>query len=268
LLFLDGWVASCGVLLAVAGASKLYRGVRGVAGGTAVLRALRLPRRLWRAAETAVGGAECAVGLAMCAGVRPAALIMAGLGAAFGVLLGYARVRRVPGGCGCIQWRAPARPAAQTISWAELARSAMVLGAGVVGAVAGLGDAAALGRAWFGAGVLAGGAACVLLSVPAPWRTPFCHRPLWRPQRAALRALTDHGAFESMADSAGPFGPPVRHQRAGCTDEFWFAQADGPGAGPVVRFEVRHARPDGALEVRASLLSPAASGEAASGALG
>jgi hypothetical protein len=262
-LFLEGWVASCGGLLAVAGASKLYRSVRGVTGATAILRALRVPRRLWRATETAVGCAECAVGLAVCAGVRPAALVMAGLGAAFCVLLGYARVRRVPGGCGCIEWRAPARPAAQTISWAELARSAMVLGAGVAGAVAGPGDAAAFGRAWFGAGVLAGGAACVLLSVPAPWRTAFCHRPLWRPRRATLRALTDHGVFESMASSAGPFGPPVRQQRAGCTDEFWFARADGAGTDPAVRFEVRHAARGGGLTVRASLLSPAAPEDAA-----
>jgi hypothetical protein len=144
----------------------------------------------------------------------------------------------------------------------------MVLGAGVLGAVAGLADAAAFGRAWFDAGVLTGGAACVLLSMRAPWRTPFCHRPLWRPRRATLRALTGHGVFESMADSAGPFGPPVRHQRAGCTDEFWFAQADGSRADPAVRFVVRQASPDGALEVRASLLRPAASGEAASGARG
>lgn len=263
MLFLAGWVASCGVLLAVAGASKLYRGVRGVAGGTAILRALRLPRRLWRAAETAVGCAECAVGLAVCAGVHPAALVMAGLGAAFCVLIGYARVRRVPGGCGCIEWRAPARPSGPTISWAELARSAMVLGAGVAGAVAGRGDAAAFSQAWFDAGLLAGGAACVLLSVPAPWRTPFCHRPLWRPRRATLRALTDHGLFESMAASAGPFGPPTAHRRTGCTDEFWFAQVDGREAGPAVRFEVSQASRGGALTVRASLLSLAAPEDAA-----
>lgn len=263
MLFLAGWAASCGVLLAVAGASKLYRGVRGVAGGTAILRALRLPRRLWRPAETAVGCAECAAGLAVCAGVHLAALVMAGLGAAFCVLIGYARVRRVPGGCGCIEWRAPARSAGQTISWPELARSAMVLGAGVAGAVAGPGDAAAFGRAWFDAGVLAGGAACVLLSVPAPWRTPFCHRPLWRPRRATLRALTDHGLFESMAASAGPFGPPTAHRRAGCADEFWFAQLDGRGADAAVRFEVSRAGRGGALTVRASLLSVAAPEDAA-----
>jgi hypothetical protein len=249
------------VLLAVAGASKLYRSVRGVTGGTAILRTLRVPRRMWRPAETVAGCAECAVGLAVCAGVRPAALVMAGLGAAFCLLLGYARVRGVPGGCGCIEWRAPTKPAAQTISWAELARSAMVLGAGVAGAVAERGDAAAFSRAWFDAGVLAGGAACVLLSVPVPWRTPFCHRTWWRPRRATLRALTDHGVFESMASSAGPFGPPVRHQRAGCTDEFWFASADGPGTDPAVRFEVRHASRGGGLTVRASLVSPAAAAQ-------
>ncbi len=257
-MFLVGWVASCGVLLAVAGASKLYRGARGVAGGPAILRALRVPPRFWRPAETCAGCAECAAGLAVFAGVRPAALVMAGLGAAFCVLLVYVRVRRVPGGCGCIEWRTPAGPAAGTISWAELARSAMVLSAGVVGAVAARGGAAAFGRAWFDAGALTGGAACVLLSARKPWRTPFCHRPLWRPRRATLRALNEHGVFQSMAASAGPFGPPVRHRTARCSDEFWFARADGTEADPAVVFQVRQASPDGALEVRASLLSVAA----------
>jgi hypothetical protein len=266
LLFLAGWVASCGGLLAVAGASKVYRGVRGVAGGAAVLRALRLPRRWWRAAETWAGCAECVAGLGVVAGVRWAAPVMAGLGAAFCVLLGYVRVRRVPGGCGCIEWRAPARPAARTVSWAELARSAMVLAAGVIGVAAARGGAAAFGHVWFGAGVLAGGAACLLLSVPAPWRTPFCHRPLWRPGRATLQALTEHGVFQAMAESAGPFGPPVRRSASGCTDEFWFTRAGSDEAGPSVVFQVRHAWPDRSLTVRASLLSVAAPDGAGGGA--
>jgi hypothetical protein len=252
-LFLAGWVVSCGGLLAVAGASKVYRGARGVSGGTAVLRALRLPRRSWRAAETGAGCAECAVGVAVCAGAWPAAAVMAGMGAAFCLLLGYVRIRRVPGGCGCIDWRASARRAAQKVSWREMARSAMVLGAGLAGAIAARGGAGELGQPWFGAGAVAGVAVGVLLSLRAPWRTPVCHRPLWRPARATLQALTGHGVFQAMAASAGPFGPPVRHRVAACTDEFWFARAGGPGDEPAVVFEVRRVPPDGALAVRGSL---------------
>lgn len=258
MLFLTGWVASCGALLAVAGASKLYRSARGMTGGTAVLRALRLPRRWWRGAETAAGCAECAAGVAVCAGSRPASLVMAGLGGAFCVLLGYVRARRVPGGCGCIEWRTPARTAATTVSWRAMARSAMVLGAGIAGSTVAGGDAAAFGRAWFDAGVLAGGATAVLLSMRALWRTPVCHRPVWRPGRATLRALTGHGVFQAMAESAGPFGPAVRHRAAGCSDEFWFTRADGHAEDPGVLFQVRYAAPDRVLTVRASLHSPPA----------
>jgi hypothetical protein len=138
LLFLNGLAASCGVLLAVAGASKLYRGARGIAGDTAVQRVLRMSRRRWRAVELAAGGAECVVGVVVCTGILPVAsdAVMAALGGAFCALLGYARIRGVPGGCGCIEWRARARAAARMISWREIARSAVVLGAGLAAAVA------------------------------------------------------------------------------------------------------------------------------------
>jgi hypothetical protein len=143
----------------------------------------------------------------------------------------------------------------------------MVLGAGIAGATVARSDAAAFGRVWFDAGVLAGGAIAVLLSTPVPWRTPVCRRPLWRPARATLRALTGHGVFQAMAESAGPFGPPVRHRASGCTDEFWFGRAGSGGQQPAVVFSVRHAAPDGALTVWASVLSPAVP-DAASGGLG
>jgi hypothetical protein len=250
-----GCVASCGALLAVAGASKVYRGVRGIAGDTAIRRALQIPQRPWRAVELAGGGAECAVGVVVCAGVLPLAggAAMAALGAVFCALLGYARIRRVPGGCGCIEWRAPAPAAAQAVSWREIARSAVVLGAGVAGAAAAEGGAGAYGRAWFDAGLLVGGAVLVLLSVRTPWRTPVCRRPLWRPARSALRALTGHGVYLAMAASAGPLGPVARHRRTGCADEFWFTPADGAADGNAVVFLVRHASRDGALAVRASV---------------
>lgn len=252
MLFLDGLAASCGALLIVAGASKIYRGARGVASDTAVRRALRIPWRWWRVAEPAAGCAECAVGMVVCAGVfRVAgAAVMAGLGAAFCAVLGYARVKRVPGGCGCIEWRVPVTAPVRTVSWREITRSAVVLAAGAAAAAVPAG-AAAYGQGWFIAGLAAGAVVLVLLSLPAAWRTPVCHRPLWRPVRATLRALTENGVYLAMAASAGPLGPLARYRRTGCTDEFWFPAADG-GQQRAVVFLVRHASPGGPLAVQAS----------------
>jgi hypothetical protein len=259
-LLAAGCVASCGVLLVVAGSSKLYRAARQVPDASAVRRALGLTKRRWRRVEPAAGGLECAAGALVCAGVYPAlgGAAMAGLGAGFCVLLGYAKVRRVPGGCGCIQWR-PAPLAAGMVSWREMARAALVAVAGAAGAVFLRGQAGAFGRPWFWAGILAGGAVLVLLSTPTPLRTPVCRRPVWFPARATLRALAGHGVFEAMAESAGPFGPVVRYRRAGCSEEFWFtpllAPADerGGGGSRAVVFQVRHAAPTGELAVQASV---------------
>jgi hypothetical protein len=254
MLFLPGFSASCGALLVLAGVSKIYRAARGAAGDTAVRRALRVPLRRWRRAEPAIGGLECGVGVAVCAGADPLAggVAMAVLGAAFCLLLGYARVKRVPGGCGCVEWRTPARPAAQRVSWPDIARSAVLFGAGLAAAVLRPAEPTAGGWAWFGAGLLAGGAVLTLLSV-APLRTPVCHRPVWRPARATLRGLTGHAVFAAMAEAAGPFGPVTRYRRAGCTEEFWFAAAPPANDARAVVFQVRHTSPDGTLAVQASV---------------
>jgi uncharacterized membrane protein HdeD (DUF308 family) len=251
---LAGCSASCAALLVVAGTSKIYRGARGAGGDTAVRRALRVPLRRWRRAEPAIGVLECAAGAAV--GIYPVAgaVAMAVLGAAFCALLGYVRVKRVPGGCGCVEWRTPT---AQRVSWPEIVRSAMLFGVGLAAAVLRPGEAAAVSRAWFGAGLLAGGAALTLLSLRGPLRTPVCHRPIWRPARATLRALTGHAVFTAMADAAGPFGIVTRYRRTGCTEEFWFAAAqpasDVPGDARAVVFRVRHTSPGGPLAVQASL---------------
>jgi methylamine utilization protein MauE len=260
--FVAGGAAACGLLLVAAGASKLYRGLRGLTSDTAVRRALRMPLRRWRVAEPVAGCAECAVGLVVCAGLLPVAgpAVMAGLGAAFCALLGYARAKGLSGGCGCIEWRAPAARAGRTVSGREIARSAVVLGVGIAAAVTAPAGATAApiaratgNGAWFAAGLAAGSVVLVLLSAPAPWRTPVCHRPLWRPGRATLRALTGHGVYQAMAESAGPLGPLARHQAAGCADEFWFPVADGGARHRSVVFQVRYGRPGGALAVRASV---------------
>jgi hypothetical protein len=267
-------VASCGVLLVVAGSSKLYRAARQVPDASAVRRALGMTKRRWRPVEAAAGALECAAGLIVCAGIYPAlgGAAMAGLGAGFCVLLGYAKARRVPGGCGCIQWR-PVPAAAGMVSWREMTRAALVAVAGAAGAVFLRGQAGAFGRAWFWAGILAGGAVLVLLSTPTPLRTPVCRRPLWFPARATLRALSGHGVFEAMAESAGPFGPVVRHRRAGCSEEFWFTTAAGPGradddAAQAVVFQTRYGAPGVGLAVQASVRDAPAPGDWPARAIG
>jgi hypothetical protein len=157
---------------------------------------------------------------------------MAALGTVFCVLLGYIRIKRVPGDCGCIGWRRSPATAAGTVTLRAIGRSAMLLGGGVFEAVAVPGRAGAFHSAWYDAGILAGCLIQVLLSLRLAVRTPVCHRRLWRPARAALKELTAHEAFAAMAASAGPFGPLAGYRRDGCTEEFWLKPAAGP-AGPV-----------------------------------
>jgi hypothetical protein len=258
-LLLAGCVASCGAVLVLAGLSKIYRGLRGIDGDSAIRRALRMPRRRWRHAEMTVGGLECLTGMVVCAGLYPVAggAAMAALGAVFCALLGYARVTRAVGGCACMNWRKTAGPAAGTVTWRATARSGMLLGAGVAGAVTGATRTGAFDRAWFGAGVLAGGLIFVLLSTRLAVRTPVCHRRLWRPARAALRLLAAHETFAAMAASAGPFRPVAGYRRDGCTEEFWLTPAAWPGPGPggtrAVVFRVSYPVPGAPAAVHASL---------------
>ncbi len=132
-----------------------------------------------------------------------------------------------------------------------MARSAVLLGAGIADVIVRPGTAGGSHRDWFAARILAGGTVLMLLSVSTPVRTPVCRRPLWRGLRATRRALAGHETFAAMAASAGPLGPVTRYRRTGCTDEFWFTAA-GPGRRAVV-FEVSHAAPSGRLAVHASL---------------
>jgi hypothetical protein len=250
-----GCAVSCGALLTLAGASKLYRGVRGVAGASAVRRALRMTRRRWRRVELAAGGLECAVGLAVAARLAPlpGCVAMALLGAGFCALLGYARKKQVLGNCGCIQWRPASVRPGQKVSWREIARAAMLSVAGAAGAIGAAHQPGTADHGWFGAGLLAGAAVAVLLSVSGPPRTPVCRRRLWLPGRATLRALTGHAVFTAMAESAGPLGPVARHSREGCADEFWFPVAADGAVRRAVVFEVQHRGPGANLAVRASL---------------
>jgi len=257
--FVAGWAASCGALLLLAGGSKLCRAARGSGGGSAIRRALHVTRRRWRRVELVAGAVECAVGAVVCAGRYPAVAdaAMAGLGAVFCALTGYARIRRVTGGCGCIEWRVAARRAAQPVTRRDVARAAIVLGVGVLGAAFARGATSGFGNARFVSGALVGGTILLLVSVHTLPRTPVCRRGLWFPARSTLRALTGHGVFAAMAESAGPFGPVVRHHRSGCADEFWFTPASRPGRpgapGAAVVFLASYPGPGGTLAVQASL---------------
>jgi hypothetical protein len=244
-MFLAGCVVSCGVLLILAGLSKVYRGARRLDGSSAIWRALRIPRRLVPLAGLAVGGAECLTGAAVCARLHPAAAgaAMAVLGSAFCVLLGYVRVKGVPGGCGCVSWRRRDTP----VTRRAVVRAALL-------PVAGIADAFVPASGWtatFYAGALAGGAVLMLLSTEGTPRTPRCHRPLWRPAGTSMRALTAHEVFAAMDAAAGPLGSGVTHRRSGCTDEFWFP-ATADGGGRAVLFRVSYAA-GGVLRVHATV---------------
>jgi hypothetical protein len=202
----------------------------------------------------AAGGVECLTGLLVCSGTYPVlgGVGLAGLGAVFCVLLAYVLAKKIPGGCGCIRWRTAPETAAEAVTWRAVVRGGTLLGAGIAYVLAAADAANAPRGDWFGAGVVAGGAVLVLLSVRTPVRTPVCRRPLWHQTRATLRALTSHEMFAAMAASAGPFEPLARYRRTGCTDEFWFAAAAGQNCDAVV-FQVHQAAPGARLAVHASL---------------
>ena len=248
-----GCAVSCGAVLVVAGAGKLYRGVRGLDDSAAIRRALRMPQRQWRLTGLAAGGVECATGALVCSGAYPVlgGVGLAALGAVFCVLLGYVLIKRIPGGCGCIWWSAASKTATETVTWRSVARGGMLFGAGIADVTVPADTAKASYRGWFDLGIAAGGILLVLLSVGMPG-SAVCRRPLWRRTHATLRALAGHETFAAMAASAGPFGPVARYHRTGCTDEFWFTAVAPPGS-QVVVFRVNHAAPGARLAVHASL---------------
>ena len=258
---ISGCAVSCGAVLAVAGASKLYRGMRGLDDMTATRRALRMPGRQWRLSSLTAGGMECVVGAAVCRGEYPVlgGARLAAPGAMFCALLAYVLVKQVPGGRGCIRWRAATETAAEAPTWRAMARSGMLLGVGVAYTVVSIGARNAPRQYWFGAGVVAGTTVLVLLSMPKLVRTPVCRRPLWRKTRTTLRALASHESFAAMADSTGPFGPVARYRRTGCTDEFWFTVPAGQASQAVV-LQVNRAAPGARLAVHMSLRDVPASG--------
>jgi hypothetical protein len=251
---ISGCAISCGAVLIAAGASKLYRSMRVLDDMTAIRRALRMPRRPWRLTGLAAGGVECVTGVFVCSGAYPVlgGAGMAALGAMFCILLAYVLVKQIPGGCGCVRWRTAPETAAEAVTWRAMARSGMLLGAGIAYTLVSAGAANAPRGTWFGGGVVVSGTVLVLLSMHMPVRTPVCHRPLWHQARTTLRALASHEMFAAMAASAGPFEPMARYRRTGCTDEFWFTAVTGQDSEAVV-FQVHQAAPGARLAVHTSL---------------
>ena len=213
-----------------------------------------MPRRQWRVFGLAAGGTECVAGALVCSGAYPVlgGASLAALGAVFCALLAYVLVKQVPGGCGCIKWRATTETTAEALTWRAVVRSGVIFGTGVAYTLVSAGVASAPRQYWFGGGVVAGITVLALLSMPKPVRTPVCRRPLWRSTRSTLRELTSHASFAAMADSAGPFGPVARYRRTGCTDEFWFTVPAGHGSQAAV-FQVHRAAPSARLAVHTSL---------------
>jgi hypothetical protein len=251
-----GCAVSCGAVLFVAGASKLYRCGRGLDEMSAIRRALRIPQRPWRLFLLAAGVAECVTGAVVCSGAYPVVggATLAALGAVFCALLVIVRVKHFPGGCGCIRWRRPSTTSAEAITWRPIARSGVLLGTGLAYMLVSA-DAVGVPRQyWFGAGGAAGAVILMLLSMPGPVRADGCRRLPWLKTRTVLRELAGHEAFGAMASSAGPFGPIAWHRRSGCTDEFWLTALAGQDVHAVI-FQVHRAAPGAQLAVHASLRS-------------
>jgi len=187
-----GYVASCGAVLVVAGASKLYRGVD---GGTAMRRVLRMPQHWWKRAELAVGAAEISMGALVWSVTSPVlgGAGLASFGAVFCLLPRYVRVKRIPGECGCIRWR----PVPETATWRALIRGGLLFTAGIVDVMVPAYTAGAPDRTWFGGGMLAEGTV-LLLSMRVRVRIPMRHPAAGLP--SMRRCETD--------GRPGPRGPP------------------------------------------------------------
>lgn len=243
-LVLTGAVAGTAALLVVAGTTKALR-FRRSPDGDAIQLALRVGPGRWRWVGLATGALELLTGVAALLGQRPVVtgVAMALQGAGFSLLLAYVRHAKVVGDCGCVLPGHKGR-----VTWPAQARAAFVLGAGVAEAVAGLTMPAPV--SWPGAVVGGIGAAVLLVLVGAdrPWRTPVCHRRLWRPMRDTVEQLKGHQVFQELVPGPRPASETFGYRRSGCVEEFWFV----PAAGPVVLFRVSRPAPTRALAIHAS----------------
>jgi hypothetical protein len=157
---------------------------------------------------------------------------MAMLGAGFCALLGYARLRGISGGCGCLGWR---RAREAKVTWRAITRAGLVAGAGIAQVAWPAHAAGMFTRPSFYAGVAAGAALLATLSTSDSPRVGRCRRPLWRPAASTARDLASSGTFLAMAATAGPFEEVAGHQRDGCIDEYWLTAASDPRQAVIFR---------------------------------
>lgn len=259
-LILSGVVLSCGALLVLSGAAKLYRAARRSSGAgnktdsdSAIRAALRISPRRWRQVEPAAGLAETATGAAVCAALHPVAAgaALAALGAIFSSLLAQARRTKAPGGCSCVR-RSKNTDAA--ITWPVQARAALLLAAGVVEALVRLPRPTPLTGADAAVAVAAISTLILMLRAEGPWHVGSCRFRIPSRPRATAKALMKHGVFEAMADAAGPFAAGFAHRRDGCVDEFRFTALPRPGrTARTVAFRVSRAARRNRLAVEARI---------------
>ena len=245
--FLEGCVASCGLLLIVAGAGKLYASASNRSGADAIRRALGIKQRTGRVIELALAVTELIVGVIAILGLFPVCdgAAMAVLGITFCALLGYVRLSRAPGGCGCLGiFRNQ-----HAVSMRTVTRAGLLICAGLAEIITRQNGIDRWSRPSFVLGIVSGSILLIALSDEFDLRTPVCHRPLLRAGAATMKALTQSSVFQAVATVAGPFTMPT-HQRIGCTDEYRFTSAKD--ADRVVVFQVSHPK-RGGVAVRALL---------------
>lgn len=263
LLLLAGAVRSCGALLVLSGAAKLYRASRRAPdGGGAIRAALRISSGRWRLVEPAAGVVEAATGVAVCFAFHPVAsgIALAVLGAVFGGLLAYARREKAGGGCACVRRSKDPNAA---IGWPVQVRAAWLLLAGVIEALVRLprpvpqaGAAGVVGLA---------GVSTLILMVGAEglWHGALCRFPIGLGRRTSLSTLMEHGVFEAMAGAVGPFAEGFVYRREGCIEEFRFAALPRANrADRVVAFRVGRTVRGSGLAVEARIVGGVLTGGA------
>ena len=257
-LILSGTITSTAMLLLIAAAGKLAARARRADADSAIRRALRIPPARWRVVELVTGIAEVATAIGVCSGRCPtiSGTALASMGAAFGVTLAYTRHAGTPGGCECVRLRGASR----TITWRTLARAAWLLGVGTLTVFLRPPGLRAITHPWYDGGLVVAGIILAGLSADLPPRTRRCRRRLWLPTRDTYKALTRTTVFDAITTMVGPLGPPYRHRRAGCVDEFWTPATARPATAhdahrpDTVVFRVTHTGAAGAVAVQAAVL--------------
>lgn len=248
---LRGVIISAATLLILTGASKLHRTVPNSHSDNAIRRALRVDLETWRRMSWASGIAEVVIGTWVCVNrptIVPGTLLIS-VGLIFVALQLYAYRTGTQGDCGCIGWRNHKEP----ITFRTVLRAGWVLMAGILDVVIGKPSGIGIINAWVGIGLLGGWSLLLLLGHGLHPRSPWCHRPLWRPKRQAIDALLNHASFRSMMSGADQLRLECVYRRQKCVEEIWFftPYREGRPDSSIV-FRLRHVA-HGGLAIHASV---------------